>query len=773
MSMFFASPLKQRAHGGRLRLAGFVGALVIAAAAALWGTASSFDEQLRLIRDTARHSAASGQVAIVEIDAQSLKQISNWPWPHRTHAVLIDQLRAAGATVIAFDVDFSATSNPTDDQALADALARAGGAVVLPTFRQPVSEGSTRFSENMPIAVLRDHAFLGSVNVQPDADGQLRRYSYGTVTAGIARPSIAALLANSPGNIGESFRVDTAIDPTTIPRVSAVDVLNGKTGIVKGRAVLIGATAIEMGDRYVVPGHGVLPGVVVQALAAETLIRRSTNPDWGPWPALLFAAAAIGITARSRTSRRWPIILAALGTLIAVPLTLEMANVASLQIAPALLLGALDVALVALLGLRQKLADSRLIDAVTGLPNARALARQCRPVNEVAVTVVRLQQFDEIAAVLNLEDRGLLMRQVVSRLLVAFPGSQMHAIEAGIIGWCSSDPIEPDEADAAAALFRAPIALANRSIIISPVFGISHGTGLEAERLLARANIAARQAQAAGKRWAFESSTLSTDTDRSIALIVDVEKAVADGDIYVVYQGKWDVPGARISGAEALVRWHHPVFGPLSPDAFIPVLESNGQMRTLTLAVVDICTKQLCDWHARTHDIGIAINISATLLDDRDFVADMAARLAQLGQVARHVTLEVTESATITSTDAAVAALTTFRSFGARVSIDDYGTGQATLAYLKSFPADEIKIDKSFVTNMLNNNGDQIVVRSTIELAHQLGFSVVAEGVEDRQCLDRLRDYGCDTIQGWVIGKPVKADAFIETVKLPPVSIAA
>lgn len=746
--------------GSRLRRAGFLAALVFAAVAAFLGTTNGVDEQLRLLRDHTRPQHASGKVAIVEIDAKSLQAIADWPWPRRHHAALLDQLRRAGAATIGFDVDFSAFSTTTDDRALMDALARAEGSVILPTFRQPVSQGSTRFSENLPIAPLREHAFLGSVNVQPDADGQLRHYGYGTVTGETARPSIAALLVGSPGKIDASFRIDTAIDPATIPRLSAIDVLNGKVIGVKGRSVLIGATAIEMGDRYVVPGHGVLPGVVVQALAAETLVLGTSNPDGGPWPALLLVALLLGAGGRVRCY--WPSVALAMIVIIAAPLVLEMARIGSLQIIPAALFVALDATISGLLGLRRKLLDSRLTDAASGLPNARALIRACQRHDQVAIAVVRLSQFDEIAAILSAEDRSLLMAQVVNRLSVAFPTAQMHSIESGTLAWASKTMLDADEAESAAALFRSPIPLASRSLLVSPVFGVSHGDGQQTEHLVARASIAARQAQAAGRRWATESSTLSRDADRSIALITDVERAIADDEIYVVYQPKWDIAAARISGAEALVRWHHPTFGPLSPDEFIPVLERNGQMRLLTLAIIDTCLSQLHKWHAQNHNIGIAINVSATLLDDREFVTALTKRFKNWGSLTRSITIEVTESATIASTATAVAALTAFRSFGARISIDDYGTGQATLAYLKSFPADEIKIDKSFVTNMVESNSDAIVVRSTVELAHQLGFVVVAEGVEDAACLARLADYGCDTAQGWVIGKPVRAEEFIQ-----------
>ena len=342
-----------------LRRGGLLAAFLFATFMAMMGLGTDVDERLRLIRDNARSHQASGQIAIVEIDARSLKPISDWPWPRRIHADLTDKLRAAGARTVVFDVDFSATTNPADDAAFAAALQRSGGAIVLPTFRQPVSEGSTVFTENMPIAPLRAHAFLGSVNVQPDADGQLRHYNYGTITAGTPRPSLAAHLADSRGNIGKQFRIDTALDPVTIPRTSAIDVLNGKAAHLRGKAVLIGATAIEMGDRYVVPGHGVLPGVVVQALAGETLILGTVNPDAGPWPALILTA--ILLTLGIRTRRFAAVATVTTMLLLVGPLALEMMNIGSFQIAPAFVLLVLDGLVVGILQLRRKLLEQVLL----------------------------------------------------------------------------------------------------------------------------------------------------------------------------------------------------------------------------------------------------------------------------------------------------------------------------------------------------------------------------------------------------------------------------
>jgi diguanylate cyclase len=759
--------IKESTRSARwMRLGALAAAFAVASLVAASG--SPADEQLRLLRDHVRATPASGDIVIVEIDARSLKQITNWPWPRRVHARLIDRLRAAGANQIAFDVDFSAPSSAHDDAALASALARAGGTVILPTFRQQSSSVTTDFDENLPISQFRDHAFLGSVNVQADSDGQLRLSSYGTQTAGVSRPSIAALLAESPGRIGSNFRVDTAIDPATIPRVSAIRVLNGdiRSGALNGKSVLVGATAIEMGDRYVVPGHGILPGVVVQVLAAETLLAGTMNPDFGAWPPLLCAFAITALIAL-RHARRWSAFGAAAAAvaLVVTPLVLETARIGSVQIVPGLIFLALDAAIVALIHFKRRFTESRLTDPSTGLPNARALDRQCRLLPDITIVTASVLQFEEMDAILTDADRTSVVAQVIARIRLAFPDVVVHAAGPGTIALplvgCVSDSIH-DQIESTAALFRAPIALGHRSILVTPAFGISTGPGAGAIQVLAEARFAVRQAQNDGRRVVIHSIASANEADRALTLLADLERALADNEVHAVFQPKWGVAAQRIIGAEALVRWAHPVLGPISPEEFIPILETNGQMRALSLHVADLCFAQLHRWQGR--DLSIAVNISATLLDDIDFVAAILEKLKAVGNAAGLVTFEVTESAAFGGTSSAIAALAQFRALGAKVSIDDYGTGHATLAYLKSFPADEIKIDKSFVTGMMTNNSDQIVVRSTIELAHELGFTVVAEGAEDLACLERLADFGCDTIQGWVIGKPVTADRLLTMV---------
>ena len=238
------------------------------------GGAAPVENGLRTARNLVRSHPASGEVHIVEIDKRSIEALRRWPWPRRYHARAVDRLVAAGAKTIAFDVDFSSESNGEDDALLAAALARAGGNVILPAMLQDEGAGSRRKIESEPIAALREQSFAGAVSIRPDADGFVRSAPFGLTIFGAPRPSLAAMLAEAQGPADESFTIDYAIDPTSIPRHSFIDLLEGRVppAALRGKRVVIGATAAETPDRYAVPGHGVISGVVTQAIPAETLM---------------------------------------------------------------------------------------------------------------------------------------------------------------------------------------------------------------------------------------------------------------------------------------------------------------------------------------------------------------------------------------------------------------------------------------------------------------------------------------------------------------------
>lgn len=740
---------------------------------ALSGSHVSTDEQIRNVRDGFRARTATGSLYVIEIDAKSLASAGAWPWKRSIYVSLIERLGRAGVTTIAFDVDFSSPSNPLEDAALAQALAAFPGTVILPTFRQPEAANSRRFIENLPIPALRANAFLGSVSVLPDHDGYVRTYPFGIVTDNVARPSISALLANHPGSVTDSFRVDPAIDPLTLPRLSFVDIVNGTADMtaLRGKSVIIGATAVEMGDRYAMPRNGIIPGVVLQAIATETLIQGTNHSNLGFWPmtilALLIGAAAL----RYRSfATRLIIIVLGLGVILVFPLFLELASLGSVEIAPAIGLMLIFALLLNGLSIAKKLRKDLLTDRDTELPNERALLRDHRGSGSVIVVAIKLKQYEEVSALLDADQAVRLAKRVTERIALTFGETRVYLLGPGLFSVVTqqiSVDATIDQVEGLVAIFRSPIDLGNRSMIVSPVVGIALGDGAKVRETCGYASFAVTRAYEEGHHWTLHNSSATDQADRAQILLADVDKAMADGQIYVVYQPKWHFAEQRICGSEALVRWRHSVFGPIGPDQFIPILENNGYLDLLTFFVLDRSIEQLRRWSRAGLDTGVAVNISAPLFADANFVALLLERVEGCGVLANRLTLEITESATIASPAQTVSALDAVRRCGVRVSIDDYGTGNSTLSYLKTFPADEIKIDQSFVTRMLASPSDQILVRSTIELAHELGFSVVAEGIEDGECLAKLADYGCDTAQGWHIGKPVMADEFFELVRCP------
>jgi diguanylate cyclase len=710
------------------------------------------EQMLRNVRDGIRSHPPTGEIVVVEIDASSLKAISSWPWPRRYHAMLIDRLRMGGARSIAFDVDFSASTTGAEDKALADALARAGGAVILPTFRQALSSASTAFSENLPIPVLRDHAFLASVNIHPDNEGQVRKYVSGVETRRVI-----------------NFTIDQSIDPSAIPRLSFVDVMNGRVpkAALTGKRVVIGATAIELGDRYAVPRHGVIPGVLIQAMAAETLLQGTTNPNLGGIPLLLLASIAVLLAARGKRNRVQIIWLMAAGMLVlTIPLVLEISRLASLEAVPALT--ALAVA-VGGLGARAVLVAfhrNTLVDQDTQLPNARAFGRTALQPGQIVVAG-RIARFGETQSVLGQAAAIELLRRAAERVALVAHNKAVFLMSEDAFVWVAdtTDHGELDERIAAlAALFRAPMQIGDRTIEVSIDCGAVIASAGDSRTAAARALVAADYAIERGLRWTWHNDSLGAEIDWKLALLSELDTALATGQIFVAYQPKADVKTGRITGAEALVRWQHPERGMIPPDHFIPVIEQAGRVKELSLFVLEESLTQLSTWLGMGLDMQIAVNLSTPLLDDPGFADHVAKAIRRADITPARLTLEITESAAMADPDRAIAAMERLRALGVHLSIDDYGTGQSTLTYLKRLPANEIKIDKSFVKDIADSRSDQILVRSTIELAHELGFKVVAEGIEDAACLALLRTMGCDTAQGWHIGKPMPGAALAALV---------
>lgn len=704
---------------------------------------------------------ASGRLHIIEIDARSIAAINRWPWPRSNYASAIDNLRRAGVSSIAFDVDFSANSAPAEDAAFAAALGRADGEVVLPTFRQPLGGGQAGWADSLPIASLRQHSTLAAVSILPDRDGYVRRAPIGVVTKGLPRPSLSASIAGTNGSAGEDFPIDFSIDPDSIPRHSFIDIRDGRfdASDLAGKQILIGATAIELGDRYAVPNYGVIPGVVIQALAAETLA--AGKPREAGWQVPLLFAAMLAWAILISTSRSQLATAAAASPimLFAAAIAIDAAFRIIFPLFPAMCVIVAAIIAATIARLLRAARRRRAHDPETGLPNRLALREALRSYGGAGVVAARLAEFDKLAASLGAQGTVELMRLVRDRIAVVSDGTTIYRVEDRVLAWRCYDPAQLDtRIETLRALMLSPIEVAGRRVDVALVVGFAaESPGVLPDQIVARAALAADRALSEGRNWHAHDAADTDATDRDVSLLGELDEAIGKGEIHVVYQPKLDLKTNRIASVEALVRWQHGTRGFLRPDLFIPLAERGGRIDGLTLHVVERTIADLLQWQRDGHPITGAVNISAKLLGSESFTHTLIELVRESGIRPQQLTFEVTESATMTDPEAATAALHAFRKLGVSISMDDYGTGQSTLSYLKKLPLNELKIDRSFVQFAHQNRGDGVLVRSTIDLAHELGLKVVAEGVEDEACLDFLRASGCDLAQGYLISRPIPA----------------
>jgi len=253
------------------------------------------------------------------------------------------------------------------------------------------------------------------------------------------------------------------------------------------------------------------------------------------------------------------------------------------------------------------------------------------------------------------------------------------------------------------------------------------------------------------------SSERDQHSRRRLVMFGELPRAIADRELTVHYQPKVDLSSGRIVGVEALLRWHHPELGVIAPDEFIGLAEHTGLIRQVTDYVLEETTRQSQEWRTVGLDIPISVNLSAKDLQDVALPNKVARLLAIYSIPSDSLVVEVTETAIMSDPERALAVLNALRELHIRISMDDFGTGYSSLAQLKRLPVDEIKIDRSFIANLERDNDDQVIVKSTIELAHNLGLDVVAEGVETRNEFDLLAGWSCDIAQGYHTGKPMPA----------------
>lgn len=751
-----------------LRIAGTLVLALLVAMAAASGSFRVAEQRLDELVFALSERPASGQVQVVEMDAASIAAIQRWPWPRDHYARVIAQLDAAGVRSISFDVDFSSASQPAEDAAFAAALAAAKAPVALPTFTQHAGYREGRKLDALPIAPLREHAQLASVAIIPDDDGFVRQMPLGIVTGDTARPAIAAFVAGRAGHASARFPIDFSIAPATIPRHSFIAVERGEfdAAALKDRDIIIGATAIEMGDRYPVPRNGIIPGVILQALAAETLL--DAVPVDGSWPAPLALATLLAFAVGSARRRRDVPLRAALAVaaLVGFGMAAQALGDVWFAMVPALVLVLLAAGLRLAVLAQRIMQQARRTDSETSLPNKLALTASTTIGERGYFVAAQLDDFDALKLAAGQDNLGELLRRVVERITATGCATIVYRLDTRTLVWRTSLELAELEPVLAGlrAVMHSPIELAGRRLGVSVSLGVAPADTATGP---ANAAHAASLARRSGKTWRLHATGEDTAVTEQFSLLGELDEALHNGQITAHYQPKLNLATGQIDTAEALVRWRHPERGLLPPDSFIPAIEEAGRIDDLTLAVLARSLKDMQGWCEQGLVIGVAVNVSATLLGSQRFFADAMALVTRAGVPASLLTFEVTESAQLEDFEQAIGMLEKFRAIGIRIAMDDYGTGQSTLNYLKRLPLAELKIDRMFVQHAHQDRGDAMLVRSTVQLAHELGLKVVAEGVEDAACLAFLKTISCDYAQGYFIGRALDAGAFAERVRTP------
>ncbi|MGN6058269.1 MAG: EAL domain-containing protein [Sphingomicrobium sp.] len=716
------------------------------------------EDWLRVARNSFHEHNASGQIVVVKIDDESLRRYGNWPWSRQVHARLVDRLTEAGAKGIYFDVTFPFPTDAQSDRAFAEALKRSGK-VTLAT-RSTVTEG--RRSDLRPLALFARYSKEAWISVEYNYQSSSWHLPYATKVQGHSIPSLSAAMAGVSGKAGTAYPVDYSVRFSSIPAISAADVLGGKVGAkaLRGKEVLIGADTDIIGDRYFVPGYGRAGGVYVHVIGAETL-RNGTPVDLGWFLAFVLAlgTAALALL-RDRFLHRSLILGAAAALVLCVPIVLEAHGI-FVDITPALFVQIVVTTVLAWRRYRLR----GFIDPVSSLPNLNAF-RANRDGRKQALIAARVMNFDEIVASLPQGAERKLVEQIVSRLSVGAPNRTLYQGDGGIFAWFehSKTPVG-NHLEALYALFRNPAKVAGLSIDLTIAFGVEVGSGRSLASRLSSALVAAEEAAHDGLKWKYHEPETLEDASWKLSILSQLDSAIDKGEVWVAYQPKLELSTRRIVGAEALARWTHPEKGPIAATEFVAAAEQHNRIGKLTDFVLEKAVAAAAQINKRG-DFDIAVNLSARLLGDKGFTLRLAALLARHGLSPDRLTLELTETAALAGTGDGFDMIARLRELGVKISIDDYGTGLSTLEYLKKIPANEIKIDQSFVKGIVDNRSDRLMVQSTIGLAHSLDRRVVAEGVEHHDTLEVLIDLGCDIAQGYAIGRPMSLESLTKRIAI-------
>ncbi|CAA9322020.1 MAG: diguanylate cyclase/phosphodiesterase (GGDEF & EAL domains) with PAS/PAC sensor(s) [uncultured Frankineae bacterium] len=417
-----------------------------------------------------------------------------------------------------------------------------------------------------------------------------------------------------------------------------------------------------------------------------------------------------------------------------------------------------------------------LHDGLTGLPNRalfrlrvqRACEASRRSGRPFAVILLDLDHFKEINDTLGHHVGDDLLRVVATRLQDSVRPDDTVARLGGdeFVILVTDLAVGEQACDVATRLIDAlvePFLVDDVRLEIGASLGVAlhpdHGDHVDL--LLQRADIALYGAKVERGRYKLYEAADDVHTPARLTLAAELREGMERGELFLQHQPKVDVLSGTVVGFESLVRWRHPERGVVMPDQFLPVVENTGLITPLTLTVLDLALSAVAEWRAAGHDVTVAVNLSVRHLTDLGLPRQVDEALRKHGVPASALVLEVTETLIMSDPVRATDVLRLLRELGVALAVDDYGTGYSSLAYLRRLDVHELKIDRSFVKHITSDEGHATIVRSTIEMGHNLGLRLVAEGVEDAATLDLLRGWGCGVAQGYHLSRPLDLAAVL------------
>ncbi|MGW1955692.1 putative bifunctional diguanylate cyclase/phosphodiesterase [Streptomyces sp. NPDC001920] len=556
--------------------------------------------------------------------------------------------------------------------------------------------------------------------------------------------------------------------------------------------VLVGAARRGRWRQGVLHGSVDILGIAAGALVLAAFGRVPTveNP-WDPdtWTlytlpgVVLVAAAYLAVTrvliwylhaprgglptvARTALVRQGLVAVALLGI---APLVCVVAT------AKPLLLPLFAIPLIALdstLWIARARAEEQLRDPLTGLPNRQWLLERIwtalddaeRIGARSALMLIDLDRFRSVNDTLGHLAGDRLLLQIADRLRLALPRGAEAARLGGdefavLLPVADSTTSATRVARGLVAALSSPLDLDGLTLVLEASAGVAvfPDHALDAEGLLRRADVAMYQAKRDRTGVEVYESKRDSNTPDRLGLLGDLRRALDAHEVDLHYQPKVRFDG-QVAGLEALVRWVHPERGKVPPDEFIAIAESSGLMPHLTEYVLETALGQVAQWRSQGLYVPVAVNVSPRDVHTPGFAGSVAARLARHGVPAGALQLEITEHVLLEDPQRAADTLAGLTGHGVKMSLDDFGTGYSSLVHLRRLPVSELKIDRSFVARLAVDNEDAEIVRCTVDLAHSLGLLVVAEGVEDDETWERLRDLGCDAVQGWLVAAAMPAE---------------